>query len=175
MKTLPQIVSTTLKVFLILSVIGLMIKFWSILWVTLSHHFSWEGFIRKFYDGIDFTKIWHTDTVAFNILMLFALLVNILKINLFLSALNILKKIDVQNPFVQDITPILKKISVFAFVIGFSAVLLQGYIELAVSNDLILSTQIGESNYLWLAAIVYIVTLVYQKGISIQSEIDLTI
>ena len=71
MKTLPQIVSTTLKVFLTLSVIGLMIEFWFILWVFLSHHLNWEGFIRKFNDGIDFTKIWQTDAVAFNVLMLF--------------------------------------------------------------------------------------------------------
>lgn len=175
MKTLPQIVSTTLMVFLTLSVIGLMIEFWFILWVFLSHHLNWEGFIRKFNDGIDFTKIWQTDAVAFNVLMLFEVLVNVLKINLFLAALKILKKIDLQNPFGQNLIPLFRRISLLAFIIGFTAILVKGYIELRVSNDLILSTQIAESSYLWFAAIVYIAALVYERGITIQSENDLTI
>jgi hypothetical protein len=136
---------------------------------------NWEGSIKKFHNGIDFSKIWQIDTATFNVLILFIVLVNILKINLFSAAIKILKKIDLQNPFEQDFIPLFKRISLLAFIIGFSSILVKGYIEIFVSNDLLLSTQIGESSYLWFAAIVYIAAMVYERGISIQSENDLTI
>ena len=170
MKNLPNFVTGSLKVFLILSVAGLIIKSAFATWALFSHHLNLEGYILKFYDGVDFTKIFQTDAAAFTVLLFFALL-----INLFLAALKILKNLNFENPFGQNLIPLFRRISIMALIVGMVSIILKIYIETSVSNDLVLSTQMGESSYLWFAAIVYIVTLVYQKGISIQSEIDLTI
>lgn len=59
----------------------------------------------------------------------------------FVTARKILKKIDVHNPIVFILIDLFKKISFLAFIIGISSILVKGYIEIAVSNHLILSTQ----------------------------------
>ena len=175
MKSFPHIVSFTLKVFLNLSVFGLVVTSFFNIWVFLSHHFNWTGLIMKYYNGIDFTNIWEKDKFAFNILMMSAIVITTLEIILFLSALTLLNKINLKNPFDNDQSWLLKRISILAFFIGLISIFLKLYIETSVSSDLLLSTQMGESSFLWLAAIVYIVSLLYQKGLYLQSENELTI
>lgn len=175
MKSISQLASLALKAFLYLSVIGLVVDVFVNLWVFLSHHYNWQGSIKKFYGGIDFTKIWQVDQFAFNILLLFAIVISTLKISLFRTAIKLLKKINVQNPFEDDHTFLLKRVCIIALFIGLISIVLKLYIEIAVSNELVLSTQMGDSSFVWFAAIVYIVTLIYQKGILLRSESELTI
>ena len=175
MKSLPQIVTFALKAFFNLSIFGLLIALFFNIWVFVSHHYSWTDSVLKYYDGIDFTNIWKNDKLAFNILLLSAIVITILKIILFRSALTLLNKINLNNPFNSDLTWLLKQISILAFVIGFISIFLKLYIEIAVSSDLLLSTQMGESGFLWLSAIVYLVSLLYHKGLFLQSENELTI
>ena len=175
MKKLPNFITGSLKIFLILSIIGLLFKSIFAIWAFLSHHLNWEGHILKFYDGVNFTKIFQADAAAFSVILLFALLLNFLKINLFLAALKILKNLDFKKPFEQNLQPIFRRIYIVALLIGIFSIILQVYIEVSVSNNLLLSNQMGESSYLWFAAIVYIATLVYKNGFLLQSENDLTI
>lgn len=175
MKNLPNFVTGSLKIFLILSIAGLIIKSAFATWAFFSHHLNLEPYILKFYDGVDFTKIFQTDAAIFTVLLFFALLINILQINLFLAALQILKNLNFENPFGQNLIPLFRRISMMALIVGMVSIILKIYTETSVSNDLVLSTQMGESSYLWFSAIVYIATLVYDKGLSIKSENDLTI
>ncbi|MBV2224312.1 MAG: DUF2975 domain-containing protein [Cloacibacterium sp.] len=175
MKNLSNFTFTVLKFFLILTLIGLLVEFWFIIWVWLSHYLNWDGFIRKYHDGIDFTKIWHSNRLAFNLSLLYLLVANILKINLFIAGLKILKLLNLENPFNQKLMFLLKRISILSLIIGTSAILLKTFIELFVNNELVLSTQIGESGYIWFSAIIFIVMKIYEKGVYLQSENDLTI
>lgn len=175
MKKLTPLVKTILRLFLILSIAGLAVDFFFILWSWFSHYFNWEGFILKYYNQIDFNKIWTYDKTAFSVILLFEFGLTILKINLILKSLKLLKRIDTELNFNEKVVENFRKITVFAFLIGLISIVLKLYIEISVSNDLILSTQIGNASYIWLSAIFFIMTLVYEKGISLQSENDLTI
>ena len=175
MKKLPQIVSFGLRAFLHLSIFGLVIDVFFNIWVFLSHHFNWDGLTMKFYQNIDFTKIWQEDPAAFNILTLCALLISMLEIKLFNSALKLLKKYNLSNPFDSDQTNHLRRISMLALAVGLTSLILKLYIEISVSNTIVLSTQMGDISFLWLAAIIYIVSLMHEKGHHLQSVNDLTI
>lgn len=174
MRNQSKFILTLLKVVFIFNLIGLAISLISMIWIFTSHYFDWE-MPRKFYDSIDFTKIWREDKLAFTSICLGEIIGIIAKIMLIKVILKILKELDLKNPFKENLLKYLNDISKLAVVIGFIGIFLKFFIELKVNNALIISTQIGESYFLWLAAIIYIITQVFQKGYELQSENDLTI
>ena len=167
-------VLSILRIAFILGLVGFFISLANILWVFLGHNFNWES-VRKFHSSIDFTKIWQNDKTAFNGISLFEMGTIILKIIFFLSVLKIFKNWDFTKPFDEILIGLLKKISVIALLIGILGVAVKIFIEVKVSNDLLLSTQIGNSEYLWTSAILFLVYSVFQRGRELQSENDLTI
>lgn len=167
-------VLTVLRIAFILGLVGLFISFANILWVFCGHNFNWES-ARKFHSSIDFTNIWRHDKVAFNVISILEIASIIVKILFFLIVLRILKHLNFTNPFNNVLVGMLKKISVLAFFIGILGIVVKIFIEAKVSNDLLLSTQIGNSEYLWTGAILFLVYTVFQRGHELQSENDLTI
>ena len=163
-----------IRIVFILGLIGLFVSLINILCVFFGHNLNWE-MARKFHSSIDFTKIWKNDENAFNVISLIEIVTVILKIYIFLNVLKVFKNLNFNEPFNQKINDIIRKIIYFSISIGILGVLIKVYIELFVANDLLLSTQIGNSEYLWIGALLFILNKIFIKGYELQSENDLTI
>lgn len=174
MENSSKIAGVVLKVFFIASLVGLFFEFWFILWILLSHNFDWE-MVRKYHSGIDFTNIWTHDTFGFNVIMITELLSNILKFSLFYITLKILKNFSRESPFMPKIIKLLKNSALLALAVGLLGIFVKFFIEMYVQNELILSTQIGESSYFYISAIIFLIIHVFEKGYELQSENELTI
>lgn len=175
MKTRFSFLLVLLRIFLILSVAGLCVDLVFATVNLLSHHFRWDGFILKYYNHIDFNKIWAADKTCFTMVLLSEILTNLLKIGLFISALKLLTIFKKDLPFTGHASKLMYRITGLSFMIAFVGFCIKAYIEVYVNNDILLSTQVGDTSYFWLAAIFYIMTLIYEKGLFLQSENDLTI
>ena len=89
--------------------------------------------------------------------------------------IKILKNLNLQNPFEDVFYSLIISISKISLIIGIINWLLHFYIEFSVKNELILSYQVTELNFLFLSALLYIIGQVYKKALYLKSENELTI
>lgn len=174
MKNLSKMTLVFLKFIFMVTLIGLFISLISILWVYISHYFHWT-LQRKYFSSINFTKIFNEDTNAFNIILICSFITTFLKIDLVNKLIKILKKLNIQNPFEDVFYSLIISIGKISLILGIINWMLYFYIELYVKNELILSYQVTELNFLYLSALLFIVGQVYKKAIDLKSENDLTI
>lgn len=174
MKNLSKMTLVFLKFIFMATLIGLFISLISILWVYISHYFHWT-LQRKYFSSINFTKIFNEDINAFNIILICSFITTFLKIDLVNKLIKILKKLNIQNPFEDVFYSLIISIGKISLILGIINWMLYFYIELYVKNELILSYQVTELNFLYLSALLFIVGQVYKKAIDLKSENDLTI
>ncbi len=174
MKNQSNFILTLLRIAFWFTFIGLLISLLSIIWVLISHHFHWE-MPRKYYSGINFTDVFNKDRVSFNVVLTIEFINTFLKLIIIWYSIKILKNLNFQNPFSEVFLSLINKISFAAMIVGILSLFLIGYVEKFVDNKLLLSTQIGDSNYLVIAGIIYIVGQLYKKALDLKSENDLTI
>lgn len=174
MKNLSKMTLVFLKFIFMVTLIGLFISLISILWVYISHYFHWT-LQRKYFSSVNFTKIFNEDINAFNIILICSFITTFLKIDLVNKLIKILKKLNIQNPFEDVFYSLIISIGKISLILGIINWMLYFYIELYVKNELILSYQVTELNFLYLSALLFIVGQVYKKAIDLKSENDLTI
>ena len=174
MKNLSKTTLVFLKLIFRIILIGLLINIISILWVYISHYYHWTS-VRKYFSSVNFTKIFNEDISAFNVILIGVFITTLLKIDFVNKIIKILKNLNLQNPFEDVFYSLIISISKISLIIGIINWLLHFYIEFSVKNELILSYQVTELNFLFLSALLYIIGQVYKKALYLKSENELTI
>jgi hypothetical protein len=136
-------------------------------------------FIDRLYQKMNLIELYHYNNWLFYCIYSLILSVAFLKSYLFYIVIMLLFKLDLSQPFNQFVSDKITKISYFTFVIGILSY---------ISNKTIYKIQnqnINTSNltdfysdseaFILMAAIVYIIAVIFKKGIELQNENDLTI
>ncbi len=91
-------------------------------------------------------------------------------------AVKLFMKFDLKNPFNTNVADLISKISHFALSISIVALIANQYTERIVKKVAEMS-QIdwGAQEFMFFAGIIYILALVFKRGVEIQSENELTI
>lgn len=110
--------------------------------------------------------------VVFGISVVYYLL---LLINLTNNAINVLSKVNFQNPFNEYISNLISKLGSTALTLGILNIVFSSVISLLYHNRFVLDFSFQNFNFLIMAAILYIVSFIFKKGVALQSENDLTI
>lgn len=163
-----------LRIIFWFTILGLCVSILMAGWVFLSHHGDWE-MKRKFFERVNFTNIYNENRPAFDIILSFQFVIKILKLAAVFYVLKILKLFKGEQPFHIVMANYLQAIAIISLIIGLMGITQTFYIEKFVNNKLMLSTTFSDENYLVLAAFIYLLKLVFQKGHELQSENDLTI
>jgi len=109
----------------------------------------------------------------------FILFISILKAILFYVVIQLLIKLDINNPFSVFVSSKISQISQFTFWIGILSFIasqiakslqLQGYYI-----DKLGQFWVDSSAFILMAAIIYIISLIFKRGIELQEENELTI
>ena len=136
-------------------------------------------FIGNLYQKLDLSEMYHRSKFVFYAMYSFILSISILKTILFYIVILLLTKLDLKKPFNNFVSKKIMQISYYTLSIG-----LLSYVAQQTAKNL--SEQgyvIDQLNQFWLdsqafiimAAIVYIIAIIFQKGIEIQNENDLTV
>ena len=111
--------------------------------------------------------------------MSFIVVIAIMKAYLFYLVVRIFMKLDLSNPFSRDIATLIEKISYEAFAIAIVSIVAQQYTKRLLHTGYEVShahKYWGDiAAFLMMAAIVYIISKIFDKGIQIQEENDLTV
>ncbi|GGC90704.1 hypothetical protein GCM10011508_17350 [Flavobacterium lutivivi] len=135
--------------------------------------------IHNLYQKLDLSDMYHRSQLAYYGVYSFILVISIMKAYLFYIVINLLLKLDLKSPFNHFVSEQIMRISQYTFYIG----ILSYIAKETVKNLQHHGFNIDGVNKFWgdsqafilMAAIIYIIALIFKKGIEIQQENDLTI
>ena len=136
-------------------------------------------FLQNLYQKLDLTEMYERSKWAFFNMYSFILVIAILKAILFYVVIRLMSQIDLSKPFNSFASKQISLISYYTLSIGIlSYIARQSAINLVHSGF-----TIGNLNQFWsdsqafilMAAVIYIIAVIFKKGIEIQNENDLTV
>jgi len=136
---------------------------------------------KDIYMGLNLSKLYHNSKLYYNILSFTIILISGLKAYLFYFVIKIFSKFNITHLFSHEVYSLIIKISYIAFIISILSIvgkngcewLIYQGVELPALN---LEQYIGgRSEFIFMAAIIFIIAQVFKRGIEIQSENELTI
>jgi hypothetical protein len=159
--------------------LGLCIKTGSLLISFFVSEFINPVAARNLYLGFDLSDLKAFSNGHYTAIVLSIVLLSALKALMFYLVIKIFLKLNLMNPFSADVALLIKKISYVALIIGALAIVVTEYSRWITEKGMVLITVTdfagsGDS-FLFFAGIIFIIALVFNKGIEIQTENELTV
>ncbi len=135
--------------------------------------------IHNLYQKLDLSEMYNRSKWTFYGMYTFILTISISKAYLFYLVIKLLIKLDLSNPFNSFVSNQITKISYFTFEIGILSYIAQE----STKNLLYHSYNISTLNKYWsdgqafimMSAVIYVIAIIFRKGVEIQNENDLTV
>ena len=131
------------------------------------------------YNGLDLSMLYQKEFPHFVGIMSCIVLLAMLKAYLFYLVVCLFLKLNIASPFRVEIAKIIEKISYEAFSIAIVSIVTKEYAKKLIQEGYELSETSKYWNdttaFLMMAAIVYVISQLFKKGIELQKENDLTI
>jgi hypothetical protein len=135
--------------------------------------------VGNLYQKLDLSQMYHQSKWAFLGIYSFALVIAILKALLFYWVILLLLKLDLTSPFNRFVALKITQISYFTFSIGILTYIAsesaKNLMHHGYSIDKLGQFWVDSSAFITMAAIIYIISVIFNKGIEIQEENDLTV
>jgi hypothetical protein len=129
--------------------------------------------------GLDLSELYKASISLYTFLFTIIIGLSTLKAIVFYTVIRIFKKLNLVKPFSIDVYQIIIKITYYAFSIGVVSLVAQKIAEQLIEKGY----QVGiierywndNGAYLMMSAILFVIALIFKKGIEIQNENDLTV
>jgi hypothetical protein len=136
-------------------------------------------FVQKLYQKLDLNEMYIRSKWAFYSMYSFILFISILKAFLFYLLIELVSKIDLLKPFNSSVSKQILKISYYTFSIG-----LLGYLAKQSAKNLqhhgytidMLHQFWNDSQaFILMAAVIYVIAIIFSKGVEYQEELEETV
>ncbi|AWV97306.1 DUF2975 domain-containing protein [Arcticibacterium luteifluviistationis] len=137
------------------------------------------AFVENLYQKLDLSGIYSQSKWAFFSMYSFILVIAFLKAYLFYILIKLVSNFDLAKPFNEFVSEQISQISYYTFSIGLLSYLArqsakslnhQGFV-----TDSLNPFWADSQAFILMAAVVYIIALIFKRGIAIQNENDLTV
>jgi len=159
--------------------IGLCIKAGSLMFTFIMSVFWNPVAAKDLYLGLDLSALQSLDQFYYICLVWLVIATTALKAFLFYLAVRIFDKINFNQPFCETLVLLIRNISFVALLTSSMIYLTNKYSDQLIAKGINLSSLsphlTGASEFLFLAGIVFVISLVFRKGIEIQEENQLTV
>lgn len=135
--------------------------------------------VGNLYQKLDLSILYKQSQLVFYGMYSFVLFISVLKALLFYVVIELLLKLDLTSPFSSFVSNKISKISHYVFSIGIlsfiarqiaNSLQLQGY-----QIDKLSQFWVDSSAFILMSAIIYIISVIFKRGIEIQTENELTV
>lgn len=136
-------------------------------------------FVKNLYKKLDLSKIYETGKWAFFSIYSFILSISILKSILFYIVIRLMHQIDLSKPFNTFVSRQISHMSYFTLTIGFL-----GYIAIQFTEQLthhgFITNNLDQfwtdsQAFIFMGAVIYVISTIFKKGVDLQNENDLTV
>ena len=158
--------------------IGLMINVGAVIVNFLFSIFK-PDFVGRLYQKLDLIYLKEQSELGFYAIYSFIVIISVLKAHLFYLVIELMHKLDLNKPFNMFVSNQISKISYFTFSIGMLSYMAQETVQGLHRKGI----PIGDLNVFWtdsqafvlMAAVIYIIAVIFKRGIDLQRENDLTV
>lgn len=168
-----------MKLFAWILFIGLCINAGAIIFSYIMSFFLDATKGKNYLGELDLSALKLYSNVHHAVVLLLLIIVAVLKVYIVYYVLQIFRKLKLDNPFNKTIASYISGISLTAFYIAASMILLKIYAHWLTQNGLTMTTLeefTGSTReYIFFGAIIYTISLVFKRGIEMQTESELTI
>ncbi len=130
---------------------------------------------QNLYMGLDLQNVYNLDIEKYIGVSSFLIALTAMKAYLAYLVVKLFMKFDLNHPFNESTALIISKISHYALSIGVVALIADQYGTRVMRQGIALQIDWGADQFLFFAGIIYIIALVFKKGVEIQNENELTI
>ena len=134
---------------------------------------------NNLYNGLNLSDTYLRSKVVYSFLFSFIIVISGLKAFVFYQVIKIFMKLNLVKPFSEEVSQLITGISYFSFAIGIISEIAHKFTKNIVQKgyqvDTIEKFWNDSAVFLMMAAILYIISLVFKKGIELQNENDLTV
>lgn len=135
--------------------------------------------IQNLYQKLDLTEMYHRNKLAFYSMYSFILIISILKAYLFYIVVILVSKLNLEKPFNNDVERQISRISYYTLSIGILSFIAQ-QTTINLQNHGFIIDKLNQfwadsQAFIMMAAIIYVIAVIFKKGIEIQNENDLTV
>lgn len=131
------------------------------------------------YLGLDLSSLYQRSQGMYALVFVLAIGITAYKAYLFFVTVQIFKKLDLVKPFSQEVYAIIAKITSLTFFIGIISIVAQKVIVQLTKR----THGVGPierfwddgGGYLLMSAILFVIVMIFKKGIELQNENDLTV
>jgi hypothetical protein len=155
--------------------IGLCIKTGAIVVSFIISLLSTSDSAADLHRGMNFKELY--DYSKWHYLVMVALVITLsgLKAYLFYRVIKIISRLNINHPFSEYIAGNISKMSGIALQIGITAMITNIYAKWLMKGGPGFTYEGGETEYLFLAGILFVIAVIFKRGIELQSENELTI
>lgn len=135
--------------------------------------------LQNLYNKLDLSEMYNRSKWAFYGMYSFIMTIAILKAHLFYLLIKLLSKLDLSKPFTRLVSTQIMVISYDTFSIGIISYialqsaknLLERGFEISILNDFWADSQA----FILMGAVIYVIAIIFAKGIELQEENELTV
>lgn len=125
--------------------------------------------LQNLYQKIDLTQLYNESELSFFCAYGFILTIAILKPCMFYIVIRLMHKLDLSKPFSSFAARQISLISYFTLSIGFLSLIAK-----KITDNLNQFWEDGQA-FILMGAVIYIIAVIFKKGVDIQNENDLTV
>ncbi|MCS4224519.1 DUF2975 domain-containing protein [Sphingobacterium sp. BIGb0165] len=178
MKGMDNIVFKGLYIIVWIIFIGLSIEAGAIIVNFIFSIFKPE-FVGRLYQKLDLSEMYNQSRMSFYTIYFFIIALAVLKAHLFYLLIEMMHKLDLNKPFSNLVSKQITRISYFTFSIGLLSCIAQETIGRIIRKGY----EIGHLTQFWtdsqafilMAAVIYVISVIFRRGIELQNENDLTV
>jgi hypothetical protein len=135
--------------------------------------------VSRLYEKLDLSKLFAYSEDAYYCMYSFILVIAMLKAYLFYVVIELVSKLSLSKPFSEYVADKISKISYYTFSIGIISYFAREsvrYLEhRGLDLDILNRFWADSEAFILMAAIIYVISNIFKRGIEIQNENDLTI
>ncbi|RZL30473.1 MAG: DUF2975 domain-containing protein [Pedobacter sp.] len=137
---------------------------------------SWSA---NMYKGLDLSALNSLSELNYNDIMILVILLTGVKAVIFYSVIEIFKKINFVSPFSESVANIIRRISYLSLSAGVATLIAIAYLK-KLNGTEILPAPLheylqGGEEFVLFGAIIYVIAVVFKRGVELQDEHGLTV
>lgn len=136
-------------------------------------------FVDNLYQKLDLTEMYTSSKLVFFGMYGFILCIALLKAHLFYMLIRLISKLDMAKPFSSFVSQQITKLSYYTFSIGILSYIAretaQNMQHHGYDLDKLDKFWADGQAFILMAAVIYVIAVIFKKGVELQNENDLTV
>ncbi len=129
---------------------------------------------KNLFGGLNLSEYYNYNITQYSVIVFYKVLLYAVEAYIAFILIKLLKDLDIKNPFNQFVSDLMKNTSISIFVLWIIAMIHNTHIQF-IGKKQGFEMELFSSDFVFLAAVIFIFTKIVQRGIELQTENDLTI